>query len=463
MAVKLVKAMRLTDLPRLAAVGAGGKTSLLFQLGRELLDETPGGSGSVLLSTTTHLADWQAALADQHLVVENLQQLESWGKHIPKGLSVLSGILGADGRLSGLEPHLMEKLVALGDEYGLALLIEADGARLKPLKAPAAHEPAIPAFTRQVVVCAGMQALGHALDESWVHRPERFAQLSGLQMGEAISTQAVVKVLTHPEGGLKNIPAGASLNLMLTQANTATSQAAAGEIAQAVSGFYERVIIAGGEIMVLEGGELAQMEVRSVHEPVAGIILAAGGSQRFGRPKQLLEWQGKTFVRQSAETALQAGLAPVVVVVGAYAEEVMQALQDLEVQVVVNPAWEQGQGSSVAVGVGALSARIGAALFLLSDQPQVPVSLVRSLVERHAQSLSPITAPLVDGRRGNPVLFDRGTFNELASLQGDQGGRQLFSRYTVQWLPWHDPGLLIDVDSEADYQRLLDLGSRSQM
>jgi molybdenum cofactor cytidylyltransferase len=86
--------------------------------------------------------------------------------------------------------------------------------------------------------------------------------------------------------------------------------------------------------------------------------------------------------------------------------------------------------------------------------PQTPASLVRSLVETHAASLAPIVAPLVDGQRGNPVLFDRDTFPELMELSGDVGGRPLFARYPVEWVPWHDSGILADVDTQDDYWRL---------
>jgi molybdenum cofactor cytidylyltransferase len=72
----------------------------------------------------------------------------------------------------------------------------------------------------------------------------------------------------------------------------------------------------------------------------------------------------------------------------------------------------------------------------------------------HCGSLAPIIAPLVSGQRSNPVLFDRDTFGDLLALEGDQGGRALFSRYPVQWLPWHDVNLLLDIDTPEDYQRL---------
>ncbi len=197
--------------------------------------------------------------------------------------------------------------------------------------------------------------------------------------------------------------------------------------------------------------------IKAVYTPVAGIILAAGGSSRLGGgSKMLLDWQGEPFIHKVARTALEAGLDPVVVVSGAQSERVVAAVRDLPVTVALNSAWETGQSSSIRRGVEALPAHCGGAIFLLGDQPQVNPTILRALIEEHCRSLAPITAPLVEGKRANPVLFDRSTFADLGSLQGDMGGRALFSKYPVSWLTWNDSLLLMDVDTQEDYQRLLE-------
>jgi molybdenum cofactor cytidylyltransferase len=103
----------------------------------------------------------------------------------------------------------------------------------------------------------------------------------------------------------------------------------------------------------------------------------------------------------------------------------------------------------------ALPRNVGSALFMVVDQPQLPVMLIEALVAAHASSLAPITAPMVDDHRANPVLFDRSTFTDFAELEGDVGGRAIFSRHKVSWLPWLDSSLAIDVDTPEDYSRLL--------
>jgi molybdenum cofactor cytidylyltransferase len=86
--------------------------------------------------------------------------------------------------------------------------------------------------------------------------------------------------------------------------------------------------------------------------------------------------------------------------------------------------------------------------------PQVNEFLIRSLVSVYTQTDRAVIAPLVDGQRANPVLFDRQTFPALRALVGDTGGRAIFSRYSPEYLPWLDTSLLIDIDKPADLAKL---------
>jgi molybdenum cofactor cytidylyltransferase len=172
--------------------------------------------------------------------------------------------------------------------------------------------------------------------------------------------------------------------------------------------------------------------------------------------KQLLDWHGESFVRTVAKTALEAGCSPVIVVTGANADQIGSAVMDLDVKLAHNPDWKSGQGSSIKTGITCdptIPSR--GAIFLLADQPQVTISILRALMEKHAEELHPIVAPMVMDQRANPVLFDRSTFNDLASIQGDVGGRAIFHKHRVEYLPWHDDRLLLDVDTPEMYQRLI--------
>lgn len=427
---------------RLALAGGGGKSTALFQLARQL-------PPPVLVTASTHLAVSQLAQADRHFKILSSEDLLVPGDQLFDGVVLVTGPDDGAGRTLGLSEDLLDMLHYLAAARGVPLLVEADGSRRLPLKAPAEHEPAIPAFANLVVVVVGLSGLGKPLDQASVHRPERFAALSELEMGARVDPAAILQILLHPQGGLKNIPAQARRVVLLNQADAPEQVRVAGEMAWGLLEGYHAVLVASL-------GSSAPT-VHAVYEKTAGVVLAAGGSSRLGRPKQLLEWHGAPLVRHVARQALATGLSPVVVVTGAKADQVKAAVQGLPVSFAHNPAWESGQASSVQVGVRALPTECGAAIFLLSDQPQVPSDLLGALVRTHAGSLSPLVAPRVHGQRANPVLFDAALFPELLLLSGDSGGRSLFSdpqRFPVQWIDWDDPDLLLDVDTPADYRRL---------
>jgi molybdenum cofactor cytidylyltransferase len=190
-----------------------------------------------------------------------------------------------------------------------------------------------------------------------------------------------------------------------------------------------------------------------VHGRVAGVVLAAGASNRLRRPKQLVLWRGKPLVGHAVRAALEGGLSPVVVVVGADEEGVREALRDEPVRLIHNPTWQEGQSTSVRAGLGAVGQQADAVVFVLSDTPMVDGRLVAALVREHRLSLTPIVAPQAGGRWANPVLFDRVTFRDLASLYGDMGGRLLFDRFRMAGIQW-DPSILLDVDTAEDLREL---------
>ncbi len=437
----LRQALRANRDVQAAFVGAGGKTTAMFQLARQF--EPP-----VLVAASTHLAKEQLSLADRHVTVRLHEDIWNALADLPAQVVAFTGPVDEDGRTTGLDEGELRILHEFARDRQIPLLIEADGSRRLPLKAPAAHEPAIPPWSNLVVVVAGLSALGHPLDQRIVHRSERFAHIASLALNDPITPQAVARALSSSEGGLKNIPHAARKVALLNQTDTAKLQSTAGVMAETLLISYDAVLVSALQ-------NLAE-PVSQVYEPAAAIILAAGGSERFGQPKFLLDWHGKPFLRRIAMTALEAGLNPVVIVLGAVVGPAIEALRGLPVDFVLNPGWQEGQSSSVRGGVAALPVNCGAAIFLLADQPQVSPGLLKTLAQAHRGSLSPLVAPFIGQRRANPVLFDRVTFTDLMALQGDVGGRAVFQRHAMQPLPWDDDSLLLDVDTPEDYRRLLD-------
>ncbi len=440
----LAQALRVDESNCIAFVGSGGKTTALFQLARQW-------KPPVVVTATSHLGAWQVPLADRHIVVISQSDLAN----LKKDLNEVVLITGEakDDKFQPVNHEIIESLRELCLEHSIPLLIEADGSRQRPLKGWAEHEPPIPDFVEHVVTVVGLSGLSKPLTEENVHRPEIFAEISGVEVGQIIESNSLTRALLHDKSSLKNTLPHARRTVLFNQADTPELQANARAMTKMLLSKYYSVVIAS----------LEQGKIFAAHEPVAGIILAAGESSRYGEPKQLLDWKGEPFVRVVAKRALEAGLSPVIVVTGANAEQVESAVKGLEVRIARNEEWKSGQASSIQVGVFSLTSAplpqgegyAGAGIFLLVDQPQITTSILQALVERHAEGLHSVVAPMVMDRRANPVLFDRGTFADLLTLEGDTGGRAIFHKYKVEYLPWHDDRLLLDVDTPEHYQRLL--------
>jgi molybdenum cofactor cytidylyltransferase len=187
---------------------------------------------------------------------------------------------------------------------------------------------------------------------------------------------------------------------------------------------------------------------------VAAVVLAAGGSTRMGRPKQLLPWDGRTLLRHAVEVAGEAGCDPVVVVLGAAADRLRPELDGLPVTVVENPVWEQGPGSSVRVGLTAVGPA-DAVVFLVCDQPLVDAAHVRRLIVAERTTGRPMAASQYEDTLGVPALFARECIADLRALPPGAGARQLLARRpeAVAVVPF--PAGAIDLDTPADYERLV--------
>ena len=186
---------------------------------------------------------------------------------------------------------------------------------------------------------------------------------------------------------------------------------------------------------------------------IAGVLLAAGGSRRFGSQKLVSMLGGVPLVRHAAIT-LARSTDTLVIVLGNEADAVRAALSDVDAVVVENPDWSQGLSSSVKCGVAALPPDVEAIVVALGDQPRIDPLVVRSLIECWRAGGKPIVSARYRGERGHPVLFDRAVFPQLEMLRGDVGARTMFEQ---------SPELVayVDVDSEVpvDVDTATDLGA----
>jgi molybdenum cofactor cytidylyltransferase len=214
------------------------------------------------------------------------------------------------------------------------------------------------------------------------------------------------------------------------------------------------------------GGLLDEISVRpsprdlAVREPdeprVAANVLAAGRASRMGANNQLAELYGVPIVRRTVAAALASGARPVVVVTGHEAAAVREALAGLDVAFVQNPSFADGMSTSLRAGLAAAGAA-DAALVCLGDMPRLAAHHLDALIAAHGGG-DTIVVPTFDKKRGNPVLWPRRYFAEIAALSGDVGARALIDRYAehVAFLPIDDPAILIDVDTPEALAELRD-------
>jgi len=195
----------------------------------------------------------------------------------------------------------------------------------------------------------------------------------------------------------------------------------------------------------------------------AAVILAAGQSRRMGAVNKLLiEVDGKPMVRHAVDAARAAGADPVVVVTGHQPDDV-QAAAGAQATFIHNPAFDKGLSTSLRVGISAIPDTCDGALVALGDMPKVGAEHLRQLVAAHDPDEGHlICVPTRNGKRGNPVFWDRRFFEDMAALGGDVGAKHLIGDYddVVVEVPMSDDAVLTDVDSPAALERLATAGSK---
>lgn len=184
------------------------------------------------------------------------------------------------------------------------------------------------------------------------------------------------------------------------------------------------------------------------------ILLAAGSSERMGASKQLLEYRGRPLVRHAAAAALQSRCRPVIVVLGARASAVREALAGLPVECVENPRWAEGMGTSIQAGLrAAIAHEVDGVVLALADQPLVTAGSYDRLTAAHAASGKAIAASEYSGTVGVPAFFAAECFPELEALAPGQGCKDLILAHaSAARVACPEAGT--DIDTPSEYARL---------
>ncbi len=230
MTASLARQLHLQERELVALVGGGGKTTLLMRLGAELASR----GRRVLLTTTTKMG--RDEVANLPAVCREADPATVRAALAAPGPLLL--VTGDDGhKATGPPPEVVDRLFA--ETQADYVIVEADGSRRLPLKAPGPHEPVIPATATLVVVMMGVEAVGRTISEA-AHRAEVAARLIGADPGDRLSAQDCAAVLAHPEGGIKGAPEGARVVVALTGVRGMDRSRAAEEIGRRLEG-HDRI------------------------------------------------------------------------------------------------------------------------------------------------------------------------------------------------------------------------------
>jgi molybdenum cofactor cytidylyltransferase len=191
---------------------------------------------------------------------------------------------------------------------------------------------------------------------------------------------------------------------------------------------------------------------------IAGLILAAGESQRMGRDKALLAYHGRSFLETIINNLGAAGVDKVTVVLGHHAEIIQRAVNLATVKVVVNHDYQRGQTASLQLGLaGAAADRPEAVILCLVDHPAISSEVIVTLCESFQSTRPPVLIPTYKGQRGHPVVINQTLFPELLTIPPEEPANTVIRKYrdATEFVEVADPGILLDVDDPDAYERLV--------
>jgi molybdenum cofactor cytidylyltransferase len=453
--VKLHQAFRIVRGDVVAFIGAGGKTSALVTLGHELAEL----GWRVLATTTTHIRPEELDLMPNTVSVSASSPEIS--RHLQeKGFVFLYDKIG-DERVSGIQPDAVADLLDQVDSD--VLLIEADHASGRLLKAPRPDEPVIPAETSLVVPVASLGILGTPLNEGAVYNAQAIQQKYGFGENNRIKSPWVAQVLRDRDLMMRGIPDDVRVIGLLNQVPDSGYLLGRARLIAQLS-LRVRDDVRGPELRQyrrLNGLALGSIRgadpVREVLRPIGAVVLAAGLASRMGTMKVLLPWEhGRTIIEHIVRqlTLARVDTDIITVVTGHQSKKVTQKLEGTGVTTTHNPHFVGGEMlSSLKTGLEAMPQHVEAALVVLGDQPRLQAKTVQMVMAAYARGEGDIIAPSYNMRRGHPILIDRKYWREILDLPEEGSPRDVINRHKddIVYVTVDTDSVLKDVDTPEAY------------
>lgn len=392
----------------ISVVGGGGKTSLVFRLTEELVSL----GKTVIVTTTTHMSyEPERPFAEDGKIVKVRKDLEKYGytvaasKHTEGSVQKIKSL--PDGYLQKLKPECD------------VMIIEADGAKGLPLKAPADWEPVIPQIADMVIGVMGLDCIGKKMKDT-VHRPELAAQLLGKSVEDRVAEEDLIKIAGSPLGLKKNV-GDREYRVFLNKTDLLSDT----QIPDRIINSLKRKSIHAACHSLKPG----------FGKKMAIVILAAGNSRRFGKNKLLYPVDGDPMFLKTLRKAIliqsrRKEHIGCVVVVTQY-PEIQQQAEKAGAKVIWNSFPEEGIASSLRLGLEEICKEQNqdSCLFMVADQPWIKTESLEGLIQSFWDSGKGMAAASVNGEPGNPCIFSEKYYPELMKLTGDKGGKRVIKAH----------------------------------
>ena len=417
----------------ISITGGGGKTTSMFRLARELLKYDK----KVLLTTTTAImkpdeSKYERMYLTQDTDYKTIQASSS-------GITVLGSKINKMNKLIGVEQQIIDEIFKSKKfDY---IIVEADGSKRKPIKAPASHEPVIPALTTKTIGIIGMDAVGQKIYEENVHRARLFSQVTNSKLGDRIDETTIYNLIVSPEGIFKNSPSESQNYIILNKSETKNRNL----VSQKVKSKLVSNKINIKKIIIGSIGK----EVK-----VTGIIMASGFSRRMKTDKLLLKLGDKMVLEKVIESCVKSSLDDIIVIYRK--EEVKNIATEYNLKAVLNENAIEGQSASIKLGVNNIDKDTKGIMFIVGDQPHLDPLTIDAIIDKFENNQEKIIIPIYDGNKGNPTIFPVSLKEQLNALKGDVGGKEVINSNLEQVdyveIENHQAG--VDMDTVEEYEKL---------
>lgn len=422
-----------------AFIGAGGKTSTIKRVASVLAK----AGYRVMISTTTRFSVKEWSGWDVQVLSDSIkEEPEMWD--IPQGRIRVVVHGETEGKYLGFGKSVLDELSIPLD---MVFLVEADGSRRKPFKLPLAHEPVIPDRAVWTDLIISTNIIGKPITSENTYNLKEVEGIIGA--GRTYDPMTVFNLLTMGwMDGLERVRI--IFNGPLDLRNRKDSQLLMGK--KILTMLHEERGLECSLVDSLSGLLEFQRGYR-----VSAVVLAAGCGTRMNGIKPLKPLGDSTFLEATLKKTF-AVAKDVVVTVGCHEDDIRSAIPERGFRYVTVEHYQEGMGESLHQGAKVLREPMDAFLVLPCDLPLLEENILRLVVDAGRLNPNKIIVPRYGGRNGHPVLFPSGDLYLMESLHGDAGARGLLKDQGVLYLDLDDPGIVADVDSEEDYEKIRRIG-----